>query len=555
MNKKYVLATVCILVFVFQACSNTPPTLISAPTKTATLSATSTSTPTPTMTPTSAPTPIPLTWKQVYMGQGFPRDKIIAFEIDSKDPDVLYVNMENAGFYQSIDSGNSWQPVQIENVPSDIATELANNNDHNQERGYTFTKVGPDGKTRLYRYSTLPTWTVSSTSNWRVSEDNGQTWSEFGLMGWPASAAATFDSEGSVYAYCDSQLCKFSPNGKQRVTLGKPEVGAFTIITISPFDSNIIYIAGQGMSVSKDGGLTWTKLNNGLGTMLLTLETGEGNPPTLYLLQMEDCDILGFPYLTSRNRGPEPGQPLYISTNGGQTWDLVSHTGCYLIKDADGVTFYRIARAIEYFGNSDSAVYWIWRSQDGGHLWQKEMVSANILMRPNTLVAHPSQSGLLYAYSTGEYESVLYENEDFSEDYGNNWKAKDPPIDAKLCYGSTLQFIDAYRPMAIDPRDGNHVFVIDNGTLLESHNSCDTTVTFATAPNTNMNSIAFDPNESDILYAGTDGGAYISYDGGMTWGQVNNGLIGSTVVYSIAVDKESNVYAATPYGVFKLEQK
>jgi photosystem II stability/assembly factor-like uncharacterized protein len=109
--------------------------------------------------------------------------------------------------------------------------------------------------------------------------------------------------------------------------------------------------------------------------------------------------------------------------------------------------------------------------------------------------------------------------------------------------------------MAIDPQDGNHVFVIDNGVLLESYDSCDTTETFATAPNTSMNSIAFDPNNSGIIYAGTDSGAYISFDGGQTWGQVNDGLLGATVVYSIVVDKESNIYAATPYGIFKLESK
>jgi len=70
-----------------------------------------------------------------------------------------------------------------------------------------------------------------------------------------------------------------------------------------------------------------------------------------------------------------------------------------------------------------------------------------------------------------------------------------------------------------------------------------------------MNSIAFDPNNPDTVYTGTDSGAYISYNGGQTWGQVNDGLLGATVVYSIAVDKESNVYAATPYGVFTLEGK
>ena len=109
--------------------------------------------------------------------------------------------------------------------------------------------------------------------------------------------------------------------------------------------------------------------------------------------------------------------------------------------------------------------------------------------------------------------------------------------------------------MAIDPQDGTHVFVIDNGILLESHDSCDTTETFATPPNTSMNSIVFDPGNPDILYAGTDGGAYVSFDRGETWGEINDGLLGATVVYSIVVDKDSNVYAATPYGIFKLENQ
>lgn len=109
--------------------------------------------------------------------------------------------------------------------------------------------------------------------------------------------------------------------------------------------------------------------------------------------------------------------------------------------------------------------------------------------------------------------------------------------------------------MTIDPSNGNHVFVIDNGILLESHDSCDTTKAFATAPNTSMNSVAFDPDQSNTIYAGTDSGAYISTNGGETWNEINDGLLGATVVYSLVVDKDSNVYAATPYGIFKLESK
>jgi hypothetical protein len=72
-----------------------------------------------------------------------------------------------------------------------------------------------------------------------------------------------------------------------------------------------------------------------------------------------------------------------------------------------------------------------------------------------------------------------------------------------------------------------------------------------------VNSIAIDPINPDIVYAGTDNGAFISFDGGEQWGEVNEGLLGALVIYSIATDPTdpSNVFAATPYGIFKLENQ
>jgi photosystem II stability/assembly factor-like uncharacterized protein len=59
-----------------------------------------------------------------------------------------------------------------------------------------------------------------------------------------------------------------------------------------------------------------------------------------------------------------------------------------------------------------------------------------------------------------------------------------------------------------------------------------------------VNTLAVDPSDSETVYAGTDGGAYVSFDAGRTWGQVNDGLLGATVVYQSPWIAKA-VYAAT----------
>jgi photosystem II stability/assembly factor-like uncharacterized protein len=111
--------------------------------------------------------------------------------------------------------------------------------------------------------------------------------------------------------------------------------------------------------------------------------------------------------------------------------------------------------------------------------------------------------------------------------------------------------------MIIDPEDADHIILATRGNgILVSTDGCQSWQESNTGLSSLfVNTLAIDPNDPDTLYAGTDGGAYVSFDFGQTWGQINDGLLGATVVYSIAVDKDGNVYAATPYGIFKLEGK
>jgi len=111
--------------------------------------------------------------------------------------------------------------------------------------------------------------------------------------------------------------------------------------------------------------------------------------------------------------------------------------------------------------------------------------------------------------------------------------------------------------LAIDPRDNRHLYAATSGMgILISTNGCQSWEESNKGLDSfSVSAIVIDPNNPDTLYAGTDGGAYVSYNSGKTWGVINDGLLGATVVYSIVVDKDSNVYAATPYGIFKLEGK
>ena len=145
MNKKLFSVTICLLLLVAQACSASTATPVesSAPATNTTVPPipTFTKTPPPTKTIEPTPTAIPLTWKQVSTGQEFIRDTVIGFEIDPNNGDVLYIRMENAGYYISIDAGNSWQTSQYTQIPPTIQSALSINRNFNNSPYAVLSKL------------------------------------------------------------------------------------------------------------------------------------------------------------------------------------------------------------------------------------------------------------------------------------------------------------------------------------------------------------------------------------------------------------------------------
>ena len=106
--------------------------------------------------------------------------------------------------------------------------------------------------------------------------------------------------------------------------------------------------------------------------------------------------------------------------------------------------------------------------------------------------------------------------------------------------------------MIIDPTDPNILYAGFNGDLQKTTDGGDTWVSSANGiDNPLVFSLAIDPNNTSVLYAGTAGtGAFKSVDGGATWNPLNV----DTTVWALYVDPTNSnvVYAGSNgNGVFK----
>ena len=396
------------------------------------------------------------------------------------------------------------------------------------------------------------------------SSDGGETWRLNRVQNgaWPCRSIAVSPTIGEI-AYCatDGGLYATSDGGQ-----------TWRARTMWPFqqveqyveaDGQRIFLAQEGLSVSQDGGASWEPRQEGLGATFLQLKLRPNRTDGLYL--EEGSCIIGTRHDTS----------LYVSQDGGFSWALEADRGCGAAFSLDGELIYRV-------DPSSAAVL---RSLGGGVPWTVMPLSESGLL-PVYLDVLPIDQGALFVASHGDR---LGASPVISHDNGTTWVstqlregrlvlAHDRQVEAfyafwndGVAYRSTTKGASwsdcervGFRPSEISTQfalvhalDSEHVLVgTRGGGVLVSGDGCETWRQSNNGLGSLfVNALAADPNDPDLIYAGTDGGAYASFDSGENWSEMNDGLLGATVVYSIVVDPEGNAYAATPYGIFRLEAR
>ena len=286
---------------------------------------------------------------------------------------------------------------------------------------------------------------------------------------------------------------------------------------------------GDGLYKSTDGGNNWKKIGFKNSERISSILINPNNTNEMYV------GVLGALWSDSEDRG------VYKSTDGGKTWNNILYIGPStgagdVIMDPNNpsilyASMWEFRRSGWSFvsGGKTSALY---KSTDSGKTWNKihNGFPTGDLGRIAIAVA-PSDSNVLYSVlETGEKATNgLWK----STNAGTSWEHLNND------FGLTVRPFYFSR-ITIDPK--NPDVVIKGG--LSGSISRDGGKTFKSLGNmhSDIHDIVFDINNSDVIYTGTDGGFYRSWDGGSTFEITEN--LPLSQFYHISVDNE------TPYNVY-----
>lgn len=313
-------------------------------------------------------------------------------------------------------------------------------------------------------------------------------------------------------------------------------------LAIDPKNPKIIYAGtgesnmrnsvsiGDGLYKSTDGGSNWTKLGLENTEHIADIVIHPENPSIIYVAAP------GPLWHPSKERG------LYKSTDGGKTFEKILFisvdAGCadVAIDPLHPDTVYASTwefRRKPYAFNSGGNGSGMWKSTDGGKTWKE--LQKGLPTKPFGRIAFavaPSAPQNLVAIVEAN-ETGLY----ISADGGENWKKQSATFNvvSRPFYFATI---------VIDPKDPKRVY----RPALSFSYSSDGGYSFADASNeggwvhSDHHALWINPNNTNQLYLGTDGGVYISLDRGATWNFVHGLPVGQ--FYHAAVDnkKPYNIY-------------
>lgn len=265
---------------------------------------------------------------------------------------------------------------------------------------------------------------------------------------------------------------------------------------------------GDGVYRSVDGGASWQRAGLfGAGT-IGRLVVDPQNPDRIW------AAVTGNLFVAGGTRG------LYLSEDGGDTWTQSldppnTTTGAVDVAVDPADPSHLVVAMWDHIRKPDARIYTgegsgIWESRDGGASWQR-LGEGEGLQAPSPdtgrigVAFAPGDSDRVYAIYSND-ETGAFENFFSSSDNGRTW-SRSPGADDLTLSQSVYGWW--FGRVFVDPDDSDHVFALGLD-VWESTDGASSFQPFGDEMHVDQHILAWDPRAPERLYAGNDGGLYVS---------------------------------------------
>ena len=288
-----------------------------------------------------------------------------------------------------------------------------------------------------------------------------------------------------------------------------PNGGMIRVVKIHPTTPTTVYVGTyySGIFKSTDAGATWATMSRGLPSIPVS-----GMPFPISDIAFDPIDPTIMYAVASESSSSRPGNGLYKTTNGGQTWALL---GPELRLDAVAVC---PTNPLLMYTGGDA----LRKSTDGGNTWTQ------LFTGPVTVVAfHPTTPNTVFVGCYGACEGDANNRGIWkTTDGGATWTK---PL---FGYGTVT--------ILFHPTDPSIMYAA-GGLVYKSTDGGDHwSEAYSGLPLYSSRTLAIDPNTPATLYvADENNGLYKTTDGGANWAV----SLGPKRGYTVAVSSTSHVYA------------
>ncbi len=295
---------------------------------------------------------------------------------------------------------------------------------------------------------------------------------------------------------------------------------------------------GDGVYKSTDGGENWTNmgLKDSERISKILIDPKDGN--TVYV-----C-VPGRLWSDSDDRG------VYKTSDGGKSWTKIlkganNSTGCSMMSmdPRDSKTlfagfwdFRRKGWTFRSGGEKATALSGsgLFKSTDGGATWKEldEKSAPGLPAKPWGRIAvtvAPSNSNVVYALIESN-RSALFR----SEDGGKTWQERDR---SQMMVWRPFYFAN----LIVDPKNENKIYKTDLR-LIQSTDGGASFSIISRGAHGDFHDVWIDPDDTNHVITGDDGGVWYSYDSGNKWWKAYN--LPVSQFYHVSVDMYD------PYHVF-----